>query len=119
MEDPVKLVGIAVGTLTVFAGAARWLISKYFEIQSRLEALKEQNTKDALADLDTLAAGLRTGLTSLTDEVRELRKEVEAMRHVAQELQTNQSIIEKRLRPFAGKKLVRFSENLYALKKKE
>jgi chromosome segregation ATPase len=119
MDDPFKLIGVVVGAVTVFAGAARWLISKYFETQKQLEALKEQNTKDALTQLNTLSAGLRTGLSDLSDELKELRVEIEALRSLAQKLQDSQVHIEKKIRPFSNKKLVRISSDLFAFKEKE
>lgn len=119
MEDPVKLIGVATGAFTIVAAFTRWLISKYFETAKQLESLKEQNTKDALAQVNHLAAGLRTDLSNLTDQLKELKCEIENIRSVIQSLKDQQSTIQRNLKPLKNKHLVRFAGDLYAFKEKE
>jgi septal ring factor EnvC (AmiA/AmiB activator) len=119
MDDLPKIVGIIAGATTVLAATIRWGIAAYFKKAGELEALKEQWTKDALSQLKTATTGLRTDLCDLRNQLVKIEDELNEIRLSLSEMVQSHTELKNRTRQFKGTKLVRLSEDLFVLKKKE
>lgn len=119
MDDLLKIVGVTAGAFTVLVATIKWGISSYFAKAGELETLKEEWTKDALSQLKASTTGLRTDLCSLNENLVKIEIELVELRAELSKLVLSHEEIKNRTKHFRGTKLVRFSEDLYLIRKKE
>lgn len=119
MEDLPKIVGVALGAFSILAATIKWGIAAYFKKAGELESLKEQWTKDALSQLTTATRGLRTDLCALSENLNKVEIELTEIRLSLKQLVDSNEEMKNRTKQFKGTKLVRLSEDLYVLKKRE
>jgi|LauGreDrversion4_2_1035121.scaffolds.fasta_scaffold27323_9 predicted nuclease with TOPRIM domain len=119
MDDWTKLVGITLSALAIGSAAVKWLISSYFAKAQELEDIKELWTKQALSDLKDASSGLRTDLCELREQMEEIKSELSTLSHALKDINASHLELRKRTSPLKNTKLVRFSNDLYLIQKKE
>lgn len=74
MNESVNIIAYVIAITGIVAGAARWLIAKYFDLHKELEGYKERAVKSQVERVKTETEELRKHIAQLRNDILEHSK---------------------------------------------
>jgi uncharacterized protein YoxC len=101
MEQSVNVIAYVIAITGIVAGAARWLITKYFDLHKELEGYKERAVKSQVERIKTETEELRKHIGLLRTDILEHSKVVARHETKLGGLETKITQMEDIIRPFS------------------